>query len=75
MGAYFFRRTDMIIFYSTGCPKCKVLLSKLKEKKIDFVESADIDFLLSKGFTSVPVLEVDGVLLDFKRAIDWINGR
>ena len=30
--------------------------------------------MLEKGFKEVPKLEVDGVLMDFKEANEWING-
>ena len=29
--------------------------------------------MLEKGFTTVPMLEVNGTVMDFKEANDWIN--
>lgn len=66
---------DTIILYSTGCPKCRVLEAKLKEKNIDYVHKNNVDEMLEKGIQSVPVLEVNGELLDFIKAIQWVNGR
>ena len=65
----------MVIMYSTGCPKCKVLQSKLESKKISYVVVSDVSSIIAKGITTVPVLEIDGRLLDFKKAVDWVNER
>ena len=62
-----------VIFYSTHCPKCKVLESKLREKNISFVENNDTKTMTQKGFTTVPMLEVDGVIYNFKEAVEWIK--
>lgn len=62
-----------IILYSTGCPKCKVLKSKLEAKKIEFVENNSVEEMAGLGITQVPVLSVAGVLLDFGKAVTWVN--
>ena len=62
-----------IVLYSTGCPRCNVLETKLKNKGIDFEEINDTKFMIDKGFDSVPVLEVDGNSMDFGKANEFIN--
>ena len=62
-----------IILYSTGCPKCKVLKRKLEEKGIEFVENNSVEEMTELGITQVPVLSVCGALLDFKKAVTWVN--
>ena len=62
-----------VILYSTHCPKCNVLEKKLKQKNISYEEVNDIETMKEKGYLSVPILEVDGVSMDFKTASDWIN--
>lgn len=62
-----------IILYSTHCPKCKVLKSKLVEKSIDFTENNSIDDMIGLGITQAPILSVDGSLLEFKDAVAWVN--
>lgn len=64
---------DKCILYSTGCPKCKVLKSKLDDKNIDYIVVDDIDEIMSKGIESVPVLEVNGKMMNFKCAVDYVN--
>lgn len=62
-----------VVLYSTHCPKCTVLEAKLKDKNIRFEEVNDENLMIEKGFMSVPVLEVDGKIMNFKVANDWIN--
>lgn len=64
-----------VTLYTTFCPKCKVLESKLKQKNLDYEEITDMDIMKSKGIMSVPVLEVDGEMMDFANANKWINER
>ncbi|MBQ8570298.1 MAG: hypothetical protein IJ444_02170 [Kiritimatiellae bacterium] len=64
-----------VILFSTHCPKCNVLESKLKQKNIDYEEVNDVDAMVQKGFTTVPMLEVDGVVYDFKQAVEWIGAQ
>ena len=65
----------MIILFSTGCPRCKVLKSKLDEKEITYSVVDNVDKMLSMGMTTMPVLEVDGVRMNFKEAINWVNSK
>jgi len=62
-----------VVLYSTGCPKCNVLKKKLDAKKIVYSVNDSVEEMLQIGITQVPVLCVDGKLLDFKPASDWIN--
>lgn len=65
----------MITLYTTHCPKCRVLEVKLNKKGIEYQENTDIEYMSSLGIMSVPVLEVDGELLDFTTANNWINNK
>lgn len=65
----------MVRVYSTHCPKCNVLESKLKQKNIDFEECTDINEMMKKGIQTAPYLEVDSQLMDFGAAIRWVNGK
>ena len=64
-----------VILYTTFCPKCKVLETKLKQKGIKYKEITDIDIMTEKGFMSVPMLEVDNFVMNFTEANTWINER
>lgn len=65
----------MVILYTTHCPKCKILEKKMADKNISYVECTDIDEMAKKDILSVPVLEVDGNMMDFVTANAWVNGR
>ena len=64
-----------IVLYSTHCPKCCVLEKKLQQKGITYQEVNDIAIMQEKGFLSVPILEVDGKIFNFKQANEWINAQ
>ena len=68
-----------MIWIKSNCPKCKVIGKKLSMKNIDFIEAdciANTDYieiLLSKGFRSMPVLQVGEQYFDFAQANKWIG--
>ena len=64
-----------VILYSTGCPKCNILMKKLADAKIDYKVVEDVDVMVSKGLKEVPWLEVDGNLMNFVDSSKWINER
>lgn len=64
-----------ITLYSTHCAKCNVLEKKLKQKNIEYKEENDVDIMTSKGIMQAPMLEVDGNLMGFKDAVDWVNNK
>ena len=61
------------ILYSTNCPKCQVLEKKLTSSGVDFEVCNDTDLMQKKGFQSMPMLEVDGEVMDFMSAVNWAN--
>lgn len=63
----------MIVMYSTGCPRCKILqdkLAKINETVTMIYGEEEIEKL---GYTSAPLLEVDGTMMDFGQAVRWVN--
>lgn len=48
-----------ITFYSTHCPKCKVIESKLKQAGLEYTEVNDVNEMLQLGFRTAPILKVD----------------
>ena len=64
----------MLKLYSTNCPKCKVLETKLKQKNIDYEICTDIEKMKSLKIMSAPILEMDdGNRLNFTDAVKWVN--
>ena len=64
-----------VIFYSTHCPKCKVLDIKLKQAGINYVENDDVEEMKQLGIKAAPALKVDDEIMDFSTAIKWISNR
>ena len=66
-----------IVLYTIGCKSCEILEKKLEVKNIKFLKVSDEETLIAKGFgdSLFPILEVDGVTMSYKTAIQWINNQ
>lgn len=64
-----------VTFYSTHCPKCKVLEIKLNQAKIPYLVNDDVEEMKSLGIKAAPALKIDDQVLDFSSAIKWISNR
>ena len=67
--------SNKVIFHSSHCPRCLVLEKKLKEKGIAYEENNDIQVMLGKGLETAPALEIDGVMKNYKEAVEWLKGQ
>ena len=63
-----------VTLYTTGCPKCTILKKKLDDAGIEYNTVTDVDIMQEKGFSTMPMLEVDGEIIDFGKAVKWVNG-
>lgn len=63
----------MNILYTTGCPRCKQLESMLDAKKIAYEKVTDENVIIEKGFLSVPILDVDGKVMTFSEAYNYVK--
>lgn len=63
----------MIVLYSTNCPKCNILKKKLDEKGIEYSVNNDVDEMISRGILEAPKLDINGELLDFSAAVNWLK--
>ena len=62
----------MILYTTPTCTRCKVLKMKLGIKNISYEEIDDEKILQEKGITFAPALEVNGDLLNFEQANNYI---
>ena len=60
-----------IVLYTTGCPQCKVLKQMLEKAEINYGTCEDIDVMMELGISSVPMLKVDGEMMNFQKAMQW----
>ena len=61
------------MLYSTNCPRCTVLEKKLVQNGIEFKKNTMVDEMIVLGIKQAPMLLVDGELLDFSAANEWLN--
>lgn len=64
----------MVTLYSTGCPNCNILKMKLDNLNIEYIVENNISKIVELGFRSAPVLDVDGKLMTFVEATQWLKG-
>ena len=62
-----------VTLYSTNCINCKMLEKKLNLKNIPHQIVTDIKLMQQLGFSSAPMLEVDGNILNFHDANKWVD--
>lgn len=64
----------VVKLFSTNCPRCKVLETKLKQNDIKYEVETDINTMLGLGIKSAPcLLTEDGELLEFTAALRWLK--
>lgn len=65
----------MITLYSKGddCPNCMALKAELDKSNIEYIICSDIDTMINMGLNELPVLEVNGKLMNNNEALDWIK--
>lgn len=63
----------MITLYSNGCHNCMALKAELDKSNIEYIVCSDIDTMINMGLNELPVLEVNGKLMNNNEAIDWIK--
>ena len=65
----------MVVLYTINCPKCLILDKKLNDKKIEHTICTDESIMEAKGFETLPMLEVDGQIMNYGEAVKWVNER
>jgi len=64
-----------VIFHTTGCPKCKVLKTKLDKAGVVYEVNDDVEKMKALGLMSAPWLGVGDELLDFGAACKWADSQ
>ena len=62
-----------IILYTIGCPRCIQLEKLLDKQKIAYQTVEDKATMLEKNFAQLPILEVDGTIMEYTEAVAWLN--
>lgn len=65
----------MLKLYSQGLPKCQVLKYNLELKNMEYTEQNSMPNIRGLDLKDPPILECDGVYMDFNEALAWLNTR
>lgn len=65
----------MIKLYSTHCPQCNALETKLQRAGIEYEICDDREVMLTRGFKAAPILETEEGVMNFSQAIKWVNSK
>lgn len=64
---------EIILYSADYCPKCQVLKKKLVAKYVEFKTIQDEHILDKMEIDELPVLSVNGELMNMAAANNWIN--
>lgn len=65
----------MIVLYSNHCPCCEVLKVRLDKAGVSYTINCNTDEMLSQGIKYLPMLSVDGNMMNYPAALVWLNER
>lgn len=63
----------MITLYTNFDDECITLRNELEKANIEYDTFTDIGHMLNLGIKDVPMLDVYGMLLDYEKALVWID--
>lgn len=71
-----------IKLYSTHCGHCQTIALLLKKKNLSYEEiyvdptkPEEVQIIANLGLNSAPALVVDGKVMDYRTAFDWLRGQ
>ena len=62
-----------MILYSTGCPLCKTLETRMNQAGVSYTKITDEDEMINLGLQSVPAILKDGKILNFSEAMHLMD--
>lgn len=62
-----------VTLYSNHCPMCKEIQKKLDKLKIEYEEVNDLDIMQDKGFSFMPMLEIDTKIMNSIESMQYLN--
>lgn len=64
---------QVILYSMPNCPQCKALKDRLICGNYHFQVIDDIELMLSKGFTHVPMVEINNKIMNYAETIKWMD--
>lgn len=66
--------SKIILYTSDTCYRCKIVKELFAIHSVEYEEITDKDLILSMGVESVPVIEVDGQIIDnWVSVLNWLE--
>lgn len=63
----------IVLYTIHNCPRCSVLKRLLDTAKLDYELFDDTEKIVAMGMTTAPMLRVDGELMNYINAINWVR--
>lgn len=63
------------LYSAPGCPCCSHLRACLDAQGISYEDVCDTQAMLDLGYTHAPMLDVDGGILNYQAALQWLRER
>lgn len=65
---------QIVLYSSSECTRCKIVKNMLDINHIPYDDVTDKELMVDMGFEEVPILEVDGKIIEgFARIITWLE--
>ena len=65
---------QIILYTSSECDRCKTVKGMLDRHLVHYIEITDKQIMLEKDFEGVPVIEVDGKIIDnYISVLAWLE--
>lgn len=65
---------EIVIYTSDTCYRCKFVKQMLDKHNVQYTEVTDAQVAISMGFEQVPVLEVDGKIIEkYSLVLAWLE--
>lgn len=65
--------SQITIFTSPTCGRCKVLKKKMEILQIPFEETSKVEEIENLGFLSLPIMKVEDKYFDFSQSMQFIE--
>lgn len=65
---------NITLYSSSECTRCKLVKQMLDHHRVQYTEVQEKQLMMDMGFEGVPVIEVNGEIIDeYSCILDWIR--
>ena len=70
-----FTNAAVITLYTIHCHKCNILEERLNKANVKYVVNEDIEEMRARGYTTAPMLDIDGTSYTFEQSLKLLATR